>query len=68
MKIERGRRDAETKSKSQIVKIFIPTLQVEDYDSLYPEMGQYLNKTGKRVLYECLWPSYSAKQGRKVGE
>ena len=42
------------------------TQKVDDFDTLYPQMGQALNKTGRKVLFECLWPSYNLKQGRKV--
>jgi len=30
----------------------------ESMDQGYPEMGRYLNKTGRPIVYSCSWPAY----------
>ncbi|XP_077518805.1 alpha-galactosidase A-like [Amblyomma americanum] len=32
-------------------------------DQLYPEFGQALNSTGRRILYSCEWPLYQSQSG-----
>ena len=32
----------------------------------YPEMGHYLNKTGRPIMYSCEWPIYKQAKGYKV--
>ena len=31
---------------------------VKSMDSGYPEMGYYLNKTNRPMVYSCSWPAY----------
>lgn len=28
----------------------------------YPELGRYLNKTGRQIVYSCSWPAYQEGQ------
>lgn len=35
---------------------------IKEYDTAYPEMGFWLNRTGRPILYSCSWPAY--QEGR----
>jgi len=40
---------------------------VSDMKTGYPEMTQYLNKTGRPIVFSCSWPDYERASGMKVG-
>ena len=33
---------------------------------VFPQVGDLLNRTGKPILYNCIWPVYQLKHGRQV--
>jgi len=39
---------------------------VEDMNAGYPAFGQYLNKTGRPILYSCSWPDYMRLDGLAI--
>ena len=39
---------------------------VADMKMGYPEMTQYLNQTGRRIVFSCSWPDYMRASGMNV--
>lgn len=40
--------------------------RVADMKTGYPEMTQYLNKTGRPIVFSCSWPDYVRALGMNV--
>ncbi len=36
------------------------------YTAAYPIMSQWLNRTGRPILFSCSWPAYQEASGKKV--
>ncbi|KAG1698135.1 Alpha-N-acetylgalactosaminidase [Nymphon striatum] len=51
--------------KADMLKLDGCNVNVRMMDIGYPEMGAYLNKTGRPMLYSCSWPDYERGAGMK---
>jgi len=42
--------------------------KVTDMKTGYPQMTQYLNKTGRPIIFSCSWPDYERASGMQVND
>ncbi|KAG1696934.1 Alpha-N-acetylgalactosaminidase [Nymphon striatum] len=60
-------KDAETIKSwgADMLKLDGCNVKISMMNKGYPEMGEYLNKTGRPILYSCSWPDYQRATGMK---
>lgn len=58
------KKDAEKFAEWEIdyLKVDGCNVDVKLMDNGYPELGRYLNQTGRKIVYSCSWPAYQEGQ------